>query len=61
MTVGVLLALNSRFRTALANSATVFHTLLKINFEIKKYTFKNESICPLRKFEENPSIFKNIS
>jgi hypothetical protein len=61
MTAGVPLALNSRFCTALANSATVFHTLLKINFEIKRHTFKNESICPFRKFEENPPIFKKIS
>jgi len=41
--------------------STVFHTFLKIKHWNKKYTFKNESIYPFHKFEENPPIFMKLS
>jgi hypothetical protein len=39
----------------------VFHTFLKIKTWNKKYTFKNASIYPFRKFEENLPIFIKFS
>jgi hypothetical protein len=39
----------------------VFQTFLKIKTSNKKYTLKNESSYPLRKFQENPPIFTQLS
>jgi hypothetical protein len=39
----------------------LFHAFLKIKTLNKKYTFKNASIYPFRKFEENLPIFMKFS
>jgi hypothetical protein len=39
----------------------VFHTFLKIKTSNKKHTLKNESIYSLRKLQENPPTFMQLS
>ena len=40
--------------------SVVFNTFFKINTSNKKYMLKNESIYPLRKFQEIPPILRSL-
>ena len=42
-------------------TSVVFHTFLNLITSNRKYTRKNVSVCPVCKFEENPSIFMKLS
>jgi hypothetical protein len=39
----------------------LFHTFLKIKISNKKYMLKNDSSYPLRKSQENPPIFMQLT